>query len=225
MSGFYEWIRNIIFYLLLVSLLNQLLPEGSYRKYMRVSAGLILLIVAVWPLLKFSGSLPQLSYFFDLEGLKIENQGFLTQAAFAQEERMQMVTRQYRQNIEKQVFRIFDDSSLYAVSVTVDMNEDTESDAYGKINEIDVTVVLNPDEVGAAAASEKTEKVKIETVEIQKIGDGDLEEKTVKKNESASVSDEREMDDSEVEKKRMVDILAAYFGIDSSQVIIRRADE
>lgn len=44
-----DWIRSIIIYMLLVSALLHLLPEESYRKYVRLTVGLLLLLIVIEP--------------------------------------------------------------------------------------------------------------------------------------------------------------------------------
>lgn len=72
MSVFYEWVRNIVICLLVISLIYQLLPDSDYKKYMRVCAGLILIVVVMTPVLKLFGADLQLSYFLDFEALKVQ---------------------------------------------------------------------------------------------------------------------------------------------------------
>lgn len=49
-----EWIQNITFYLILVTLILQMLPEKSYRKYIQFITGLILILLLMEPILSFT---------------------------------------------------------------------------------------------------------------------------------------------------------------------------
>lgn len=47
-----EWLQNLVFYLVIVAMVLQLAPEGSYRKYIRFFSGMILVLLLATPLLK-----------------------------------------------------------------------------------------------------------------------------------------------------------------------------
>ena len=49
----YEWIRDIVFYFILVSLVMNVMPDTKYRKYVRFFLGMVLIILMVNPLLQF----------------------------------------------------------------------------------------------------------------------------------------------------------------------------
>ena len=56
----YEWIRNIAFYLVLVTALLHIVPESGYQKYIRFFTGLILILLVLSPVLKLFGMEGQL---------------------------------------------------------------------------------------------------------------------------------------------------------------------
>lgn len=51
----YNWIKNIAFYMLLVTAFLQIVPDESYRKYIRFFSGLILIMLLVMPIFKITG--------------------------------------------------------------------------------------------------------------------------------------------------------------------------
>lgn len=48
----YEWVKNLSFYLVLVTALLQMLPDSDYRKYIRFFTGLVLIALLLTPVLK-----------------------------------------------------------------------------------------------------------------------------------------------------------------------------
>ena len=48
----YEWIRNVAFYLVLVTALLHVLPRSGYQKYIRFFTGLVLILLVLSPVLK-----------------------------------------------------------------------------------------------------------------------------------------------------------------------------
>jgi len=47
----YEWLRNISYYLILVTAVTYVLPSGSYRKYIRFFTGLVLIAMLLMPVI------------------------------------------------------------------------------------------------------------------------------------------------------------------------------
>ena len=48
----YEWVKDLSFYLVLVTALLQMLPDSDYRKYIRFFTGLVLIALLLTPVLK-----------------------------------------------------------------------------------------------------------------------------------------------------------------------------
>ncbi|MCI8292749.1 MAG: stage III sporulation protein AF [Hespellia sp.] len=59
----YEWMTNAAFYLVIFTAVIQLLPNGSYHKYVRFFTGLILILLVLTPVFKIFGMEQQ---FWDL---------------------------------------------------------------------------------------------------------------------------------------------------------------
>ncbi|MGN0404216.1 MAG: stage III sporulation protein AF [Bariatricus sp.] len=49
---FYEWLRNLAFYMVLMTAVLHLIPNKSYEKYIRFFCGLILVILLMTPVMK-----------------------------------------------------------------------------------------------------------------------------------------------------------------------------
>ena len=52
MGEIYEWVRNIVIYLILNTIIMNLLGNSSYKKYVSIVSGMILLLIVVTPFLK-----------------------------------------------------------------------------------------------------------------------------------------------------------------------------
>lgn len=51
----YQWIENIAFFLLILTMAIQLIPNNSYKKYIHFFAGLVLIIMIVNPIIDLLG--------------------------------------------------------------------------------------------------------------------------------------------------------------------------
>ena len=52
MDSIYEWMKNLVFYSLLVSIVMNVMPNSEYQKYIRFFLGMLLILVAITPILQ-----------------------------------------------------------------------------------------------------------------------------------------------------------------------------
>lgn len=55
LSYLYEWVRNIAYYMILVTVVVQVIPKSGYKKYVRFFTGLLLILLMCEPILKVVG--------------------------------------------------------------------------------------------------------------------------------------------------------------------------
>ena len=60
----YEWIENIAFYMVIITVAMQMIPNSSYKKYIRFFTGLILIIMLSGPIMKIFGMEQELQEFY-----------------------------------------------------------------------------------------------------------------------------------------------------------------
>lgn len=145
MEAFYEWLRNIVICLFLISLIYQLFPDSDYKKYMRVAAGLILIVVVMTPVLKIFGADIKLSYFLNLETLKteIETLAYPEEMYAAEQGRLQYVTENYKKQLENEVTALFLNGPIVLKNVSVEIDGDVDSKNFGKVLSVSATVFVN----------------------------------------------------------------------------------
>lgn len=68
----YEWMRNISFYLVLVTAVTQVIPNQQYKKYVRFFTGLVLVLMMMTPIFRLFGMEGELSELY--ESTAYENQ-------------------------------------------------------------------------------------------------------------------------------------------------------
>ena len=159
MADFYSWIRNVIIFLILASLINQIIPDSGYKKYIKVCTGMILVIVAVWPMISWSGNTDQLSYFLNLENVRLEIPDFNQLGEAAKAQQVSYVTKRYKLELEQQVFALFEESELNPVHVEVEIVEAPEDKNYGSVTSVQVTVIRHIEESeknGTAGENDQT---------------------------------------------------------------------
>ena len=55
MDVIYEWIRNLVCYLVIFTAVMEILPGKEYKKYIQFFAGLVLILLLATPILKITG--------------------------------------------------------------------------------------------------------------------------------------------------------------------------
>lgn len=55
MDLLYEWIQNLVCYLVIFTAVLEVLPGKEYKKYIQFFAGLVLILLLVTPILKVTG--------------------------------------------------------------------------------------------------------------------------------------------------------------------------
>lgn len=74
MAAFFEYVRNITYYLLFAALAGMAVPSGPYQKYVRLVTGLVLVCLLLRPLLPLvEGGLPVTELFAGIVSVPLEN--------------------------------------------------------------------------------------------------------------------------------------------------------
>ena len=55
-ESIYTWMKDIVFYLIIVTAVLEVLPGGNYQKYIRFFTGLVLMLLLLTPVLNLAGA-------------------------------------------------------------------------------------------------------------------------------------------------------------------------
>jgi stage III sporulation protein AF len=124
-EGFYNWIKNIAFFYILITMVMNLLPNNSYRKYIKFFTGLLLVIVVATPILELFGLGGSFEDYFRIGTMKEELSNIEGAAKGLSGIQLEEITKGYKLEIERQVRTIVEARGLYPmeVDVTLDMKE------------------------------------------------------------------------------------------------------
>lgn len=104
MDALNAWVKQIILIVLFAAFLELLIPGNSYKKFVRVIMGLLILLTVMRPLLHFLEPQSDGLTVQEVAVLNVDNKaGILTQAAKIQSERERIVFEQYRRELIKQI--------------------------------------------------------------------------------------------------------------------------
>ncbi len=154
-----EWIQNIVVFLLLMSLVRHLIPGDSYGKYIRLTTGMILIMVLLMPVTK----LMNMEAFIDQRLFQNQMEIFASDVRMSSDlfDTQRRFNENFRQVIGKEIEVYFENEGMKVEFLQMEMNEDMEDDGYGEIYSMHVGIC--PMDVALMEKDQET------NIEIQKV--------------------------------------------------------
>lgn len=133
-----KWVMNMVVFFLVVTLIEHVLPVENYRKYLKVAAGMVLILIVMSPVLKFFNMTPSVDFYFQWESLKNSAAEFDTDDVNRQLH--SRIILSYQENLKAQIGELLAGQGYTARSVRLEVEEDMNCENFGKIYAIEVTV-------------------------------------------------------------------------------------
>lgn len=206
-------VRSIVILIFLTVLLEMLLPQGIFRRYLRVLAGILLILTILTPLQKIMHMAPlwDEADVFSETGIKSENlQQILAKGEALQEENIRFALQDYRSNIftllENELAERFGKKLL---QLELSLEEDSLSKEFGSLKGLSLVV-----QDGRESQSENAEEIKVEKVLIMVQHSGEKEGLT---------KDELPIPEADIQEKEIIieRHLAAFFQLSPEKVKVR----
>ena len=74
MDGIYSWVKSIVFFLVLTTILDNLVESTSYKKYINLISGMILIILVISPLFDLFDINEKIDYNFEKNSFASDTQ-------------------------------------------------------------------------------------------------------------------------------------------------------
>ena len=158
-----NWIQNVVVFMLLMSLIGQLVPEEKYRKYVRLTLGLILILVLLLPVVQIFGM--DAIVFENLIQSQMEAAAADARSSGKTMDMQRLYTQTYEQMIVEEVKAYFELEAVDVRYCHIEMETNVESESYGKLYSMSVGVCLKGEEV---KEKEPVKPIDIEDVSIGK---------------------------------------------------------
>ena len=179
MESVYETIKSIAAYLILVTVLINLVNGSSYKKYVQLVSGMILILIVLVPLTGFMSLDDSFHYQFELSDfeIKMREEGVFKEAEEIKEQKMK---EEYKKFLKAKIDTIVALEGREAEYTEILLNEED----YGVIEEIVVRVSAEKleEEKLKETEGEKVEYVSIEPVEIDIYENDNAKEAVMEKN-------------------------------------------
>lgn len=167
LNEIYSWVKSIIIFMVLTSIISNLLGKSSYKKYINLITGIILVILVISPLLKLFQMDKTLDYYFTTNTLLAEAQDLDSQLKDMENGKKEAIFKEYKDQIKLQVTKILEEEKIQVYDMEITIDEDDSSSNYGNIKSITVSGSRVVKEDNSKAAI-NIDSVKIDNIKISK---------------------------------------------------------
>ncbi len=226
MEAVFSWVKNIVVFFLVLTLLEEILPDSDYKKYIRAAAGMVFILIVFSPLLKLFNVDGSVDYFFQWESFKnalafddgASLDSFDGSAAALQKE--SWVLDQYKGSLKEQMQALVENEGYTVASLEIDVEEDKDSEDFGAVMEVrlvlgavaDDRILEGSGSAGDEEAQNDKGSSKVEPVEkVEPVAVDGLEAPVTAKNENKA-SDEAFLP--------LKELLSANYGVPVNQIVI-----
>lgn len=165
MDIIYDWIRNIVIYMILNTIVMNLLGNSSYKKYVSIVSGMILVIIVISPLLHLMKLDEKFDFYLQANDYNAEASDFKTNLQNMEEKQSDEIFKEYSAKIQKQVNSILMSENIKLKTFHLKIDRSTGSDTFGEIINMDITAVYNS-EAETSAKKHSAPKIEIDKIDI-----------------------------------------------------------
>lgn len=159
----YQWVKDIAFYMILITAVMNVIPNNNYKKYINLFTGMVMIILVLAPIsgwlgvdTRFDTNFIKNMYSQELSSMKFDTYEL-------KEDTTTKIFDEYENEIGLQVEKLVKEEGYYMVKSDIVMDEDKESEQYGNLESINVVI-----------SEEEQENQKISVSKIQ-IGENQIE--------------------------------------------------
>ena len=131
-----DWARNILFFMVFLSVISHLLADRSYEKYIRFFAGMVLILITISPLKGGLDFQEQAGILFEEFSDFWEKQQAGEVLADVDKNRLGMFFSEYKKETEKRIGEMAEAAGFVCRGVEVTLQERSESSDYGRVEKI-----------------------------------------------------------------------------------------
>lgn len=199
------WANQIIVAVIIATIFEMLLPNGSNKKYIKMVIGLYVLFTIIQPIItKVTGKSFDISNFnyekyFDEDVLEISSQDF-------EDNNSKLIKQAYIDNIKNDMKTKIKQKGYEVINISIDIIENENQDTYGTIENINLKIKKIEEE---ETQKESSNTIKVEDVDIN-----------ISNSSNNTNNAEEKSNISEKEKTEIIEYLANEYSIDKKSITI-----
>ena len=126
MNSVYVWVKNIVFFLLIISIINNLAGDSRYKKYINLITGMILIILVISPLTNLFNINEKIDYYFEKNTFEVGTEDISNKLIKIENEQKASIIKEYEKEIEKQTAQLLEKEGLYISYFQVLISENVD---------------------------------------------------------------------------------------------------
>lgn len=222
-EGLYGWLRNITCYILFMSILDNLLPGKKYGKYLKLFAGMVLILLVVQP---FTGSLrleDRIARYYESFVFRYQADDLKQELLGIEEQRLEQMIAQYEEAVGQDLTLMAEDSGLAVLECRAEIERDQGTERFGMVQSVFMRVALDESSMIPAGSLEQRDPsatpdisvAPIETVESVGIG------KEKQESGTSRAEDRERQEEERTAVARLRRKLASYYNLEEAYVEIQ----
>ncbi len=170
MDTIYNWIRNVVIYMILNAIIMNLLGNKSYKKYVSIVSGMILVLIIISPLMNYMDLEDTLDYYLQANDFSVETSEFKNDLNRMEEAQSDAIFAEYEEKIRLQVEGMLQEEKLKLVSFDLTIDKNTKHSTFGEILQMDISAEMEKSE-------EEDDHLFVDKIDIVSIRINEWEEK------------------------------------------------
>ncbi len=142
MEAIYTWIRNIVIYMLLNTVIMNLVGGKNYKKYVSVVSGMILVLIVIAPIMSFMKIEDNLDLFLNKNDISVEASEFRIDLNRMEEAERNAIFSEYEEKIRQQVEELLAEEKLKLDEFNLKLDQDSTSPEFGSILHMDIMATI-----------------------------------------------------------------------------------
>lgn len=160
MEEIYEWVKNIVIYLILNTIVMNLLGNSNYKKYVSIVSGMILLLIVISPFMKLLKLDEIMDYYLNANIYRTDVSDFKNKLMLMEEKQKEEVFNDMKKRVRDHVSGLLAEEGLYLYDFDIAISEDEESGSFGEIEAMYIT---------AGHTDKDTEDIPVQKINIGRI--------------------------------------------------------
>lgn len=135
-----KWVKNIAIFYIISTLIQNLVPDGKYLKYVKLFLGIVMVILLIRPIGEWLGSDTNYNRILVQAGNNEMSAELKAGLAAADEERSRVIIGEYTDKIQENIKEYVTGLGAKYIDASVTIDTDSTSDSFGQITGITVDV-------------------------------------------------------------------------------------
>ncbi|MEG2700170.1 MAG: stage III sporulation protein AF [Hungatella sp.] len=151
MRVLYQWVANITFYFIFITVVSNLLPNKKYEKYCRLFMGMVLILLVIQPLTASLRLEDRLAYYFESITFQNESEDLKKELLGMETQRLQQMIAQYEEAVGGDLENMASDFGFYPVRTEVTIESRSDHADFGTVTALFLLLTENPEDAKSQA--------------------------------------------------------------------------